>query len=140
MFPTLPTDERGFIRVDPDSRRVAGYERIFAVGDAADFPVKQAFLLCSRPTRLPSIWPPISSNAIRKSTFDPMNIYVMEQFDKATFAQVPMRQTGVDLDDQEHYKVGVSPSGAPARSSWEPIFPGVLATANRSMPDWGGER
>jgi sulfide:quinone oxidoreductase len=41
---------------------------------------------------------------------------VMEQFDKAVFAQVPLRYTGdpqkpvaVDLEDTDHYKVGISP-------------------------------
>ena len=40
----------------------------------------------------------------------------MEQFDKAVFAQVPLKYTGnaerpveVDVADTEHYKVGVSP-------------------------------
>jgi NADH dehydrogenase FAD-containing subunit len=109
MFPVLPTDERGFIAVDPDSRRVAGYDRIFAVGDAADFPVKQAFLALLQADAAAEH---IAADILQcdpELDFNPMNIYVMEQFDKAMFAQVPMRQTGVDLDDQEHYKVGVSP-------------------------------
>ena len=45
-----------------------------------------------------------------------MSMCVMEQFDKAVFAQVPLRYTGdpqrpvaVDTDDTDHYKVGVSP-------------------------------
>jgi hypothetical protein len=40
----------------------------------------------------------------------------MEELNKGTFAQVPLKYTGeadrpiaVALDDQEHYKLGVSP-------------------------------
>jgi sulfide:quinone oxidoreductase len=43
-------------------------------------------------------------------------MYLLEEFDKAAFAQVPLRYTGdplkpvtVDLEDPGHYKVGVSP-------------------------------
>ena len=43
-YPALSTDERGFIQTDAGSRRVVGHERVFAPGDAGDFPVKQAFL------------------------------------------------------------------------------------------------
>ena len=43
-FPGLPTDDRGFIATESRSRRVASHPEIFAVGDAGDFPVKQAFL------------------------------------------------------------------------------------------------
>ena len=37
-------DLKVFVHVDPDSRRVKGHEDIFVVGDAADFPIKRAFL------------------------------------------------------------------------------------------------
>lgn len=43
-YANLPIDDRGFINVEPDSCRVKGCGKIFAVGDAADFPIKQAFL------------------------------------------------------------------------------------------------
>ena len=115
-FPSLPTDDRGFIRVDPDSRRVQGFERIFAVGDAADFPVKQAFLALLQADAAADH---IAAEILGRDPeidFHPMNVYVMEQLDKATFAQIPMRYTSdpqrpvaVDLDDGEHYKAGVSP-------------------------------
>ena len=42
--PELPGDERGFVLTEPSTRRVRGQERIYAPGDAGDFPVKQAFL------------------------------------------------------------------------------------------------
>jgi len=43
-FEGLPNDERGYIRVLRDSRRVVDQERVFAVGDAAAHPVKRAYL------------------------------------------------------------------------------------------------
>ncbi len=43
-FAGLPTDDRGFLETELASRRVVGHPEIFAVGDAGDFPVKQAFL------------------------------------------------------------------------------------------------
>ena len=115
-FPTLPADDRGFIRVDPDSRRVVGHERIFAVGDAADFPVKQAFLALLQADAAAEHLAADILECDPEIDFHPMNIYVMEQLDKATFAQVPLRYTidpkrpvTVDLEDDDHYKVGVSP-------------------------------
>jgi NADH dehydrogenase FAD-containing subunit len=115
-FNTLPTDERGFIKVDPDSRRVVGHERIFAVGDAADFPVKQAFLALLQADAAAEHIAAAILQTEPELDFDPMNIYVMEQLDKAMFAQVPLRYTidpskpvTVDLEDEDHYKVGVSP-------------------------------
>jgi len=40
----LPTDERGFLLTDAETRRVQGTDAVYAPGDAGDFPVKQAFL------------------------------------------------------------------------------------------------
>ncbi len=39
-LPGLPSDESGFIRID-DYARVVGYDNVYAVGDATDFPIKQ---------------------------------------------------------------------------------------------------
>jgi sulfide:quinone oxidoreductase len=51
-----------------------------------------------------------------KVLYEPVSMCVMEEFNKATFAQVPLKYTGdparpvaVDTDDTDHYKVGVSP-------------------------------
>lgn len=43
-FEGMPNDERGYVRVLRDSRRVVGQDRVFAVGDAAAHPVKRAYL------------------------------------------------------------------------------------------------
>lgn len=43
-FSALPTDERGFIATELATRQVVGYPDVYAVGDAADYPLKQAFM------------------------------------------------------------------------------------------------
>lgn len=115
-FPALPVDDRGFVKVDPASRRVASSDAVYAVGDAADFPIKQAFLALLQADAAADH---IAARILgRKPEVDfvPISMCVMEQFDKAVFAQVPLRYTGdaqrpveVDVADAEHYKVGVSP-------------------------------
>ncbi len=123
-FAGLPSDPRGFVQVEPDSRRVRGHERIFAVGDAADFPIKQAFLaLLQGDAAAEHIAADIQGrSADEKVRFEPMSMCVMEEMNKATFAQVPLRYTGdpqrpveVDVEDLEHYKVGVSPLWRPGK-------------------------
>ncbi len=115
-FPALPTDDRGFVSVDPSTRRVAGLERVFTVGDAGNFPIKQAFLALLQGDAAADH---VAAEVLGKKAevdFVPMSMCVMEQFDNAVFAQVPLRYTddankpvAVDVDDTEHYKVGVSP-------------------------------
>ena len=115
-YPTLPIDDRGFIRVEPDSRRVKKHDRIFAAGDAADFPIKQAFLaLLQGDAAADHIASEITGEPARVK-FEPMSMCLMEELNKATFAQVPLRHTGspekpvqVDAGDGERYKIGVSP-------------------------------
>lgn len=116
MFQQLPSTDRGFIEVENDSRRVLGKDRVFAVGDAANFPIKQAFLALLQGDAAADH---ISAEILGKKPtvdFEPMSMCVMEELNKATFAQVPLKYTGdpekpvaVDVDDTENYKVGVSP-------------------------------
>ena len=118
QFEGLPSDERGFIHVDSDSRRVKDYDSVFAVGDAADFPIKQAFLaLLQGDAAAEHIAAEITDSKTRPEfKFEPVSMCVIEELNKATFAQVPLRYTfdplkpvAVDSDDSTHYKVGVSP-------------------------------
>ena len=111
----LPMDDRGFLRVEPDSRRVKGHADIFAVGDTADFPIKQAFLaLLQADAAADHIVAEIEGRA-PAIAFEPMSMCVMEEFNKATFAQVPMQYTGdpskpvAVATEDDHYLVGVSP-------------------------------
>lgn len=115
-FASLPTDDRGFIHVEHDSRRVTGHDRIFAVGDAADFPIKQAYLALLQGDAAGDHLAAEILVAKPTVNFEPMSMCVMEELNKATFAQVPLKYTGdpnkpvaVATEDTEHYKVGVSP-------------------------------
>jgi sulfide:quinone oxidoreductase len=115
-YGALPSDDRGFVHVDPDSRRVRGHANIFAVGDAADFPIKQAFLALLQADAAASHLEAEIKRKKPEVDFEPMSLCVMEELNRATFASVPLTYTGdpmkpiaVDEEDAASYKVGVSP-------------------------------
>lgn len=115
-FPGLPTDDRGFIGTELATRQVRGYPEIYAVGDAGDFPVKQAFLAFLQADAAAEHLTSVIRGTKPALAFEPTSMCVMEQFDKATFAQVPLRLTGVPERPIEvrpeaaaSYKVGSSP-------------------------------
>jgi sulfide:quinone oxidoreductase len=115
-YPSLPVDDRGFIRTEPDSRRVKGHEDIFAVGDTADFPIKQAFLALLQADAAADHLAAEIERRPATVDFEPVSMCVMEELNKATFAQVPLKYTGdptkpvtVATEDTKQYKVGVSP-------------------------------
>jgi sulfide:quinone oxidoreductase len=113
LYPQLEGDDRGFIKTDLATRRVPAHPEIFAVGDTADFPVKQAFLAFLQADAAAD---QLAAEILGKSEaleFEPTSMCVMEQFNKATFAQVPLRLTGdparpveVRMEDEGLYKVG----------------------------------
>ncbi|MCS7204914.1 MAG: FAD-dependent oxidoreductase [Leptospiraceae bacterium] len=116
FYKNLPSDDRGFIETNFEDRSVKGFNNIFAPGDAGDFPVKQAFLAFLQADAVANkIFADITNNPVN-NLFDPVSMCIMEQFDKATFAQVPLKLTGdknkpveVDQSRIDLYKVGVSP-------------------------------
>ena len=115
-YPELPGDDRGFIATEYETRQVKGHPEIFAIGDAGDFPVKQAFLALLQGDTVGSV---LSAQILHQpdgAVFDATSMCVMEQFDHATFAQVPLRLSGrsdvpveVRPGDEKEYLVGVSP-------------------------------
>ncbi len=112
-YPTLPGDERGFVETNLASRQVVGHPDIYAVGDAGNFPVKQAFLAFLQADAAAEHLSARILGTEPETAFEPTSMCVMEQFDKATFAQVPLRLTGVpekpievDPEALEAYKVG----------------------------------
>ncbi|MGE5282418.1 MAG: NAD(P)/FAD-dependent oxidoreductase [Chloroflexota bacterium] len=114
-FPGLDADDRGFLHTDLASRRLVDHPEIFAVGDAGDFPVKQAFLAFLQADAAASHLAAEIVGGEPEVSFDPVSMCVMEQFDKATFAQVPLRLTGeperpieVRPDANGDYRVGSS--------------------------------
>ncbi|MAG36892.1 MAG: hypothetical protein CL878_11715 [Dehalococcoidia bacterium] len=116
-FPGLPADERGFLQTDLATRRIVGHDDIYAVGDAGDFPVKQAFLAFLQADAASEHVAAEVRGTEPTLGFEPTSMCVMEQFDKATFAQVPLRLTGVPErpvevrpDANGEYRVGSSPA------------------------------
>ncbi len=97
-FAGLEADDRGFLATELESRRLVDHPDVFAVGDAGDFPVKQAFLAFLQADAAASHIAGELAGAAPEQSFDPVSMCVMEQFDKATFAQVPLRLTG----DSDH--------------------------------------
>ena len=113
VFEALDHDDRGFLKTNRETRQLAGQDDIYAVGDAGDFPVKQAFLAL---LQADTVGEHISQRILHEeptAKFDPVSMCIMEQFNKATFAQVPLRETGnaeypveVRQDALDMYKVG----------------------------------
>lgn len=93
-YASLPSDDRGFLLTDSKSRQVQGFPDIYAVGDGGDFPVKQAFLALLQADAVSAHLAQRLLGHEPTAAFDPVSMCIMEQFDKATFAQVPLRLTG----------------------------------------------
>lgn len=115
-FGAFPCDDRGFIHVDANSRRVKGHPDVFAVGDAADFPIKQAFLALLQADAAASHLIADIGGKEPEAYFEPMSLCVMEEMNRATFASVPLTYTDdplkpvvVDQSEDADYRVGVSP-------------------------------
>jgi NADH dehydrogenase FAD-containing subunit len=109
----LPSDDRGFIETDLATRQVAGHLDVYAPGDAGDFPVKQAFLAFLQADTVAEHIAAEAGEHEFEKPFDPVSMCIMEMFDKATFAQVPLELTGdparpvaVRPDADGDYKVG----------------------------------
>jgi len=112
----LPSDDRGFVRTDLETRLVSGRDDVYAPGDAGDFPIKQAFLAFLQADAVADhIASDVRDEPFRQP-FDSVSMCIMEMFDKATFAQVPIELTGdpdlpvrVRPGADGDYKVGTSP-------------------------------
>jgi NADH dehydrogenase FAD-containing subunit len=112
-YEALPADPRGFVVTDPATRQVSGHPDIYAPGDAGDFPVKQAFLAFLQADTVAEHLAAAAGAHPFEQPFDPVSMCIMEMFDKATFAQVPLTVTGepdrpvaVREDADGDYKVG----------------------------------
>ena len=115
-YAALPSDDRGFIATDFATRQVAGIPDVFAPGDAGDFPIKQAFLAFLQADAVAETIVGRVRDKEPRVQFDPVSLCVMERFDTATFAQVPVQLTGdpnrpveVRPGQLDEYKVGTSP-------------------------------
>jgi sulfide:quinone oxidoreductase len=112
-YEALPSDERGFIQTEMATRQVVGVPDAYAPGDAGDFPVKQAFLAFLQADTVAEHIAASTGLHAFEQPFDPVSMCIMEMFDRATFAQVPLELTGdparpvtVRADANGDYKVG----------------------------------
>jgi NADH dehydrogenase FAD-containing subunit len=112
-YEALPSDGRGFIQTELGTRQVVGVPDVYAPGDAGDFPVKQAFLAFLQADTVAEHITASTGLYAFEQPFDPVSMCIMEMFDKATFAQVPLELTGdparpvtVRADADGEYKVG----------------------------------
>jgi sulfide:quinone oxidoreductase len=112
----LESDERGFVHAELETRQAIGHDDIYVPGDAGDFPIKQAFLAFLQADAVASHITAEVSGREFDQPFDSVSMCIMEMFDKATFAQVPVELTGdpdrpvrVRPDAGDDYKVGTSP-------------------------------
>jgi sulfide:quinone oxidoreductase len=113
----LPSDDRGFLSTDLETRLITGRDDVYAPGDAGDFPIKQAFLAFLQADAVADHIAADVTGAPFRNPFDSVSMCIMEMFDKATFAQVPVELTGdpalpvrVRPNADGDYKVGTSPA------------------------------
>jgi sulfide:quinone oxidoreductase len=115
-FPELPADERGFVRTELETRQVFGNPSIYAVGDASDFPVKQAHLAILQAGAAAEHIAAGVLGEEPRTVFEPVSMCVLEQLDTATFARAPLRATDqadkpiVVATEDPGYRVGTSPA------------------------------
>jgi sulfide:quinone oxidoreductase len=116
-YPGLPSDDRGFVRTELETRLVEGSDDVYAPGDAGDFPIKQAFLAFLQADAVADHIAADVTGSPFRTPFDSVSMCIMEMFDKATFAQVPVELTGdpaapvrVRPDADGDYRVGTSPA------------------------------
>ncbi len=116
-FLHLPIDERGFIATNLESRQVVGYPGVYAVGDASDFPVKQAFLAFLQADAAADHLSAEILGTAPAVAFEPSNLCISDESDDyrlpATGNSEPgtrNNELGTMRPDVNHlYKVGSSP-------------------------------
>jgi sulfide:quinone oxidoreductase len=133
-FSGLPTDEKGFVLTEPDgSLRVRGWERLYVVGDAGDFPVKQGELAMLQAVAAADS---ISAELLgipRKKPFRADSQLMLDRGDDGLFVLAPLETTGHPDDpvrirpEAAHlYRVGESPV-------WRLVKRGLRAGINSQL-------
>ena len=121
-FPLLPSDARGFVRVDAASRQVLDHPDVFAVGDASDFPLKQAYLALLQAHAGVEALVARLHGATPSFGFEPRSVYVMDHLDAATYAEGPLPQASAGGAARRNvpagaYRVDTSPVWRVAKSA-----------------------
>jgi sulfide:quinone oxidoreductase len=130
-FPGLTADERGFLLTEPDgSRRLRGWPRLFAVGDAGDFPVKQGELATLQAVAAADA---IASEVLgeeRRRPFRADSQLMLDRGDDGLFVLAPLEETGrpeqpvrIRPEAAGRYRIGES-------WIWRPVKQGLRAGVN----------
>lgn len=110
-----PVDDEGFLRVRGSTRQVEGMPDVYAVGDASAFPVKQALLAClqadAAAEHLAARW----LGTTPEFRYDPASPWVLEQYDRAAFAQVPLGDDDVPAAQRRGRMLASVPASRPWR-------------------------
>jgi hypothetical protein len=113
-FEELPRDPRGFVMTTAESREVLGVPGVYAVGDAASWPVKQALVAVEQAGAAVDHIEGAVLGREPAREYRPHTLWLMDQLDTASFAQVPLREDGEPVGelgattDALGYRVGTS--------------------------------
>ncbi len=111
IFTHIPADDDGFIPGKFSTGQIIGHPDIYVVGDTSRFAVKQAYIAALQGAATAEHIASRVNNSKPRFQFEPMSMMVLEQLNRATFAQVPLKLgLAADADiDSPHYRVGTTP-------------------------------
>lgn len=89
-FHNLPTDAHGFISTELTSRQVVGHPGVYAVGDASDFPVKQAFMAFLQADAAADHLAAMVLDTEPQLDFELINMRLMGAADASVFGRPPL--------------------------------------------------
>jgi hypothetical protein len=104
IWKPLPSDAQGFLRTVPETRQVQGWDDIYAIGDGADYPVKQGFLALLQADAAAEHLAARLLGTEPAFSFEPASLWVMEEFGQALVAHVPLdtsEETDAPADSTE---------------------------------------
>lgn len=97
-WPGLPADERGFLHTNPTTCQVQDHPDIYAVGDASDSPLKQAYLALLQADAAAEHLVARLRGTEPAFAFEPRPRWLMEQFDQALFTQVESETAPIEME------------------------------------------
>jgi sulfide:quinone oxidoreductase len=89
-FHNLPTDQHGFISTELTSRQVVGHPGVYAVGDASDYPVKQAFMAFLQADAAADHLAALVLDTDPQLDFEMINMRLMGAADASVFGRPPI--------------------------------------------------
>jgi sulfide:quinone oxidoreductase len=90
-YGSLPSNDRGFLATELETRLASGHDDVYAPGDAGDFPIKQAFLAFLQADAVAEHIAADVTGREFSRPFDPVSMCIMEMGKKMLGFAVPMR-------------------------------------------------